>query len=383
MDIASTAISIILSIVIAVILGNGIRKPIDDMLKIFIELEKGEGDLTRRINIKSKDEIGKMAQAFNKFIASMENMVIKIKQNSDSVYNGAKSLSSRGTSATNEITEINSNMADVTRDTQSITESIGHIAASISEIATTSQSNAEDAQDIGGAAGEVNVLAQESQRYSLKVKNEMDNVQKISSNTIDITQRLGNKASEISKIIDTIKAITAQTNLLALNASIEAARAGEHGLGFGVVVSEIRKLAENNDESTKVIEEIVLNIQQMINQTIEATVDVGNNINKGTKMVETVYEQLQKIADRVSHINERIQGIATSTEEQGASTEELSSIMDNINASNSQISAAVQQIANSISIETDTIKGLSGIANELSDSSLQLKGLVNKFKIGI
>lgn len=381
MSIAATVISVVLSIVIALILGNGIKKPINSLLEIFIELEKGEGDLTKRINLKSKDEIGQMAQAFNKFMASMENMVISIKQNSNIVSDGAKSLSSGGVNATEEITQINDHMIKVTQDTQSITESIEQITTSISEIAQTSQSTAEDAQDIGGTAEEVNNLAEESQRYSLNVKNEMEKVQMISSNTIEITQKLGNEANEIGKIIDTIKAITAQTNLLALNASIEAARAGEHGLGFGVVASEIRKLAENNDESTKMIEEIILNIQQMINQTIEATANVGNNINKGTKMVETVYEQLQKIADGVGQINERIQSIATSTEEQGASTEELSSVMDNINASNSQITAAVQQIASSISIETDTITELGSVASELSDSSSKLEGLVNKFKI--
>lgn len=107
-------------------------------------------------------------------------------------------------------------MIKVTQDTQSITESIDQIATSISEIAQTSQSTAEDAQDIGSAAEDVNSLAQESQRYSLGVKNEMEKVHMISSNTIEITQKLGNEANEIGKIIDTIKAITAQINLLAL-----------------------------------------------------------------------------------------------------------------------------------------------------------------------
>lgn len=148
-----------------------------------------------------------------------------------------------------------------------------------------------------------------------------------------------------------------------------------------MVANEIRILAENNNKSTVMIENIIKNIQNMIDQTIMATVTVGENINNAREMVEGVYNQLQLITDSIGKINGRIQNIAASTEEQGASTEELASIMDSINNSNNQISVAVQEIASGISVQTETVKGLSSVAQDLNVSSSNLIGFVNKFKI--
>lgn len=374
-------IAIFLSILIAIILGNGLRKPINNLVEIFIDLEKGEGDLTRRINIKSKDEIGKMAQAFNKFMDTMERMVIHIRKNSVVVSHGSDILQKGGIQTNEGISNISSNMNKVTDDTQKISSSISTITANISEIAKTSQSTAVDAQEICTSAGEINIIAQNSGKLALDTKLEMENIEKISSNTIGITEALGKEAEEIGKIIDTIKAITDQTNLLALNAAIEAARAGENGRGFGVVAEEIRKLAESNNQSAKMIEQLVKNIQDMIIQTIKATTDTGMNIKQGSKMVESVYTELQRIAEGVLLINNRIQSIATSTEEQSASTEELSATMEDINNSNTQIASSVQEIAAGISMQVETVTGLSATASELNESAEQLNNLVNKFKL--
>lgn len=376
-----TIFASLLSIIIAVLLARGIRRPINYLLETFIELESGEGDLTKRIDINTKDEIGKMAQAFNRFMDSLEILVKSIKKNSYVVSDTAESLSFSGVKANKKISLINNHMGKVTEDTQSISESINQIASSISEIAGRSQTNASDAQDISGKAEEVNKLVINSKKYSHNVKLEMENIEKISTNTVQITKRLGNEANEIGKIIDTIKSITEQTNLLALNASIEAARAGEQGKGFGVVANEIRTLAENNNNSTVMIENIIKKIQTMIEQTIVSTAAVGKNINNGRKMVEGAYDQLQIITDSIGKINGRIQNIATSTEEQGASTEELASVMDSINASNNQISGAIQEIASGISVQTETVKRLSSVAQNLNVSSSNLIGFVNKFKV--
>ena len=186
---------------------------------------------------------------------------------------------------------------------------------------------------------------------------------------------------KLLKIIDTIKAITDQTNLLALNAAIEAARAGEQGKGFAVVAEEIRKLADSNNQSAKVIENLIKNIQYMVTQTINSTSEAETNIKQGSKLVESVYIQLGSIIEGVSGINDRIQSIAASTEEQSASTEELSATMEAINDSNSQISASVQEAAASISSQTDMISQLSSTAFTLNESAEQLNSLVNKFKI--
>ncbi len=379
--VALAAVSVILAILIALMLANGITKPINNFLEIFKDLEKGQGDLTRRINVKSKDEMARMAQAFNSFMDSMEHMVLNIKENSAIVSQGSVLLREGGIQTAEGIILINAHMGMAAEDTQKISTSISQITDSISQIAEASQVSAADAQQISLEVDNINRLAQESGKLALDTKLKMGKTEEISSNTISISEKLENEAGEIGKIIDTIKSITDQTNLLALNAAIEAARAGEYGKGFGVVAEEIRKLAESNNQSAKTIENMVVNIQDMIRKAADATMDVGGNIKKGTEMVDDVYAQLQNIIAGVININDRIQSIAAGTEEQSASTEELSATMEAINDSNTAITAVMQEMAASVARQSDTITGLSTTASDLNESAEQLNGLVSKFKL--
>ncbi|WHH59984.1 methyl-accepting chemotaxis protein [Petroclostridium sp. X23] len=379
--IALAAIIIIIALLIAIMLAGSITKPINNFLEIFKDLEKGQGDLTRRINVKSKDELAKMAQSFNNFMDSMENMVLYIKKNSSAVLQGSEQLNDGGIKTTRGISMINAHMDRVAEDTQKINASINDVTANISEIAQASQASAADARQVSLEADNINKLAQASGKLTLDIKLEMEKTEEISSNTIRIAEKLGHEAGEIGEIIDTIKSITDQTNLLALNAAIEAARAGEHGKGFGVVAEEIRKLAESNNQSAKTIENIIKNIQDLVHNTRQATIDVGGNIRQGNKMVESMYAQLQHIIEGVSNINERIQSIAASIEEQSMSNEKLSAAMKAINGSNTAITAATQEVAASISTQTDIIEGLSTTASFLNESAEQLNGLVSEFKL--
>ena len=372
---------IILSFFIAILISKGISTPINNLLRIFDELEKGGGDLTKRINIKSNDEIGKMAKAFNKFMDSLEQMVYKIKQSADTFTLSSTYLSAGGEKTSEQIIKLNNNMIKVKSDSENIKHSINQVTESILEIAASSQTSAFDAQAISSAAGGINIISQDSSRNALDVRNKMHSIQAVSNNTVAITQNLGKEADKIGDIIDTIKAITDQTNLLALNASIEAARAGEAGSGFAVVANEIRSLAENNNKSAKSIEVIINNIQSMIQQTINATADVGSNIIEGAQMVDTVVNKLESVSLGINEINGKIQSITSLIKEQGTSTEELSAVMESINTSNNEISNSIIDIALSIDVQANTIKTFSKTASELNESATELKGLVYNFKV--
>ncbi|MCX7748818.1 MAG: methyl-accepting chemotaxis protein [Clostridia bacterium] len=374
-------LSIIFAILIIILIGHQISVPINNLLFILTDIEKGEGDLTKRINIKSSDEIGKMAQAFNKFLDKLEGMVAEIKRNFAVVSHGSEILNSGGTKTAEGISHIKNHMDKVNGDTHKIKASIIQLTLGMEGIVQASQDNSSIAQEICNLTDNINAIAQESGKLAFDAKLEMGKIEKLSAETMDITEKLGFEAGEIGKITDTIKAITEQTNLLALNAAIEAARAGEQGKGFAVVADEIRKLAENNNQSAKMIEQLVNSIQDMIIQTVSTTSNTGTNIKLGGKIVERVYAQLEKIIDGISNINDRIQSIAASTEEQSASAEELSAAMEEISNSNSEITDSVDEVAASITGQVETVSSLSSTAHDLNESADQLNCLVNKFKL--
>ena len=165
--IAVTASIIILSLIIAIFISKGISTPINNLLRIFHELENGGGDLTKRINIKSNDEIGRMAIAFNKFMDTLEQMVYKIKQSSDTFTLISTDLSEGGVKTSEQITMLNDNMIRVRSDSENIKFAINQVTESILEIAASSQTSAIDAHAISFAAGDINTLSQDSSKYAI------------------------------------------------------------------------------------------------------------------------------------------------------------------------------------------------------------------------
>ncbi|MDP4093273.1 MAG: methyl-accepting chemotaxis protein [Bacillota bacterium] len=378
---ATGGVNIILVIIITILLGRQIVVPINKLLAILTDIESGNGDLTKRIDLKSNDEIGKTAQSFNRFMDTIEGMVARIKQNSISVTESSELLNQGELKTSEGIININNHMNQVTRDTKNISDSINEFTSSIAEIAKSSQATAVDSQEISSSAANINGIARTSGELALTAKLEMDKIQEISADTTKVTEELGREAEEIGQIIDTIKGITNQTNLLALNAAIEAARAGEQGKGFAVVAEEIRKLADSNNQSAKTIEDLVVSIQQMIMRTVDSTNNVGLSIQEGSRLVDNVYSHLNVIIDDISGINEKIQNIAACTQEQSAATEELAATMDTINESNDTISVSVMNIAENINEQSGIAKDLKNTASKLNNSAEHLNSLVNRFKI--
>lgn len=373
--------SLILAIIVIILLQGSILKPINSMFVILKDIENGQGDLSKRIKIKSDDEIGIMAKSFNNFMDQLVSMIENIKENSILVSKSSEVLNEGAEKSIESIRQINENMIELNNGSENISNSVSEVAASSSNIAESTQITAEEVENISIMTEEINNIAMESGKFVKSTREEMNKIESISSANMVINEKLGAKAEEIRNIIDTIKSISDQTNLLALNASIEASRAGEHGKGFAVVADEIRELSENNNESSKSIENIIVGINEMIKNTIDSAAQEASNIKKGNKMVEEVVIQIEKIIEGINNINSKIQSIAASAQEQSASIEELTSTMEAVSSSNSEISTEIKSISNGVQLQTDIVSEFAEMAESLSNSSSQLNDLVDKFKI--
>lgn len=281
---------------------------ITDALK---DISEGEGDLTKRINIDSADELGRMAQYFNRFIEYINGMVKKVQI-------GAEELA-RG------IEQISSGNQDLSQRTTEQASSIEEMAATIEETSATIDQNSENSDKARQTSTSAVTIAEKG---GDQVKS-----------TVSIINDIKGSSRKIGEIINVINEISFQTNLLALNAAVEAARAGDHGRGFAVVAGEVRNLAQRSASSSKEIEKLIRDSLALIETGAEQANDSGTAINEIVNIVKNVSSMITEISaasdeqkNAMKQINIAISELDTMTQQNSAMVEETASSAEEIAA---------------------------------------------------
>ena len=314
------------TIILSILIVLSIARPLKSFLFIVKDISEGEGDLTKRLDIKSKDEIGQVSVFFDKFIDSIEKMVSHIKDSATTLSSSTIEISS----SSQNLAEISQNQAATVEET---TASIQELTGYMNEISKTVTNAKNKSESLLNIASENKTL----------VDNATKGMAKINDNS-----------SKISEILTVINDISDQTNLLALNASIEAARAGEHGRGFSVVADEISKLADKSSENAKEIEKLV-------KQNIK-------DAELGNEAVSKTGKAFVEIISGIDENNSMMSKISNSISQQEAGTRELKRASENINEITQNVSASAEE--------------LSATAEQIEALSSSLENTVKIFKVG-
>jgi len=284
-------------------------KPLDKITKVLKQMAEGEGDLSFRLEVKSKDEISSLSKYFNIFLENLEKDFLKTMykiscslEKSNNIYNSLVHVG--------EASERTKDMAD------QVATASEEMSSTIMEIARSAQDSAVKANDTVLVAKKGGKIVEEVANYAEMTKEAIEHL-KVSVN------KLTEESNKIGNIISVINDIADQTNLLALNAAIEAARAGEHGRGFAVVADEVRKLAEKTQTSTKEIESMIKNIQLNVKQSYDEAEHVVGAVEKQTSLSEEAKSNFDEILTSIEELNGLILGISTAVEEQSTATEQI------------------------------------------------------------
>ena len=342
-------------------------RPISQVVGGLKDIAEGEGDLTTRLEVKSKDEVGELARWFNTFVEKLQAMIKDIAGNSDILGTSSTELSaiSRQMSSGAEQTSGKANTAAVSAEEMS--SNMNSVASAMEQAATNINVMATSTEEMTAT---INEIARNTEKAST-IANKAVTQTRTASDNVD---ELGKAAREISKVTETITEISEQTNLLALNATIEAARAGDAGKGFAVVANEIKELARQTAEATQDIKERIEGIQGSTSETV------------------TGIGEISKVIDDV---NEIVSTIAVSVEEQSVTTKEIAT---NVAQASTGIHEVNENVAQSSTVAGDIAKDISEVnraATEMSGSSSQvntsseelnklaeqLKELVGRFKV--
>lgn len=384
---AAMALSALLSILAAYFIGKAISKNTHGIKKELDELASGKGDLSIKLNADSKDELGEIADSFNKFLEELEQIIAKVNVTSklvaDSSINLSKNLRDILENPNNEnhMKALKDKMEYIADNVNKQTAFSEEAASATTQISHSINSIHERAEKTKAIAMDTNKLAKESESNIVKNLKELENIESSVQNIENKTEILENSSKKIFDIVELINNITDQTSLLALNASIEAARAGEAGRGFSIVADEVSKLANNSADATSQIEELVKAIRNEIQELVELTKTSYKQVQTGRKTTELTNTKILDIISKVNITSSEVQEISTSIREQKQAVEEINVAMDEISNRSVEISnLSNDQLMANESI-SDVLKETTGYSGKLSEISDALKNIVSNFKV--
>lgn len=353
-------IIMVVIILVAVWLTTNVflKRPLDSILAAVAELARGKGDLTRRLEIKRQDELGKLAGYINDMLTQLQEMMRQIYAGGEQVNHQSQLLVNVVEDNSRSIEKVRERTAKllqaITQQQQKTQASLGlleEMARTVQEVSAGSQdqllqveSDSQLLQNVAlgmekaaRAAEKVNIesikareTAQEGARAVQTTISGMEAIQEAVTATARTIHSLGEQSEQISTIVQMIDDIAEQTNLLALNAAIEAARAGEQGKGFAVVADEVRKLAERSSRATKEINQLVSRIQAGVSEAISAMENGLSRVGRGVELAEGAGQVLSAIDEAVAEVAEQIGSISAIIEEVTASTSEVVGAMQNM-----------------------------------------------------
>nr|WP_050614008.1 methyl-accepting chemotaxis protein [Bacillus testis] len=341
----------------------------------------GNGDFSTEIIDDKGDEIGQLASSYMKMRENLGKLILTIKSNSEQVASAAEQL--------------NASSEETSRATDSIAQSIQEVASAgdsqndyvktLEETSNTVLHNITQIADVSNTVlAASNENAKDAQSGGNMMNKTMEQVNKINDttkSTAEMIYHLGEQSKEINSIVNIITDIAEQTNLLALNAAIEAARAGEHGRGFAVVADEVRKLAEQSNQSAQQIRLLISDIQQGISGSISSMEEGRHAIIDGLDLAATAQASLLAISESAQDMYQKVSSITSAIDEIQKGTEDMDHVIQSTVDLIKNTSSLTQTVAASAEEQNAAMQEVAASAHSLSNLSDELAETIDSFKL--
>ncbi|MDR3590672.1 MAG: methyl-accepting chemotaxis protein [Negativicutes bacterium] len=340
-----------------------------------------QGDLTRKIELASNDEIGLLAKAFDTMVTNLKQLIGQVQGNAHRVAASAEQLTASAGQSAQAANQVAASITEVAQgaDEQShvvqeasviarqMSESIRQVASNATAVSEQSTKTAETAKE-GGKSVECAVQ-------------QMLGLEQTVSASARVVARLGERSKEIGQIVDTISGIAGQTNLLALNAAIEAARAGEQGRGFAVVAEEVRKLAEQSQEAAKQIAHLIGEIRGETDQAVSA-MDAGTReVNAGTGVVNEAGKAFREIIALVTDLADRVEEISTAIRQLASGSQQIVSSVQQIDQLTKKATGEAQTVSAATEEQSASMQEIASASQNLASLAQDLQMAISKFQV--
>jgi methyl-accepting chemotaxis protein len=333
--------------------GYGIAQPLRQMVLMLDDIAKGDGDLTKRLQVDRADELGQIAKGFNTFLNKLQNMIRDV------------------VTSVQKVSDSSEHTADIAIRTnegvQRQMAEIDQVATAVHEMTATAQDVARNATQAAEAANHADRSANDGKHIVQKTSNAIASLATEIGRATSVVQTLAKDSENINAILTAIRGIAEQTNLLALNAAIEAARAGEQGRGFAVVADEVRNLAQKTQQATEEIQSMIQQLQHGTREVVNVMEQSQARTDDSVQQAAAAAQALESITQAVSVINDMNTQIASAAEEQSAVAEDINRNVTNIG-----------QVAGEVAGGADEASQASA---ELTKLAEQQRRLINQFRV--
>jgi methyl-accepting chemotaxis protein len=419
-----TLLAILMGALIAFYTARSITVPLYHLIDVAHRISE-TGDLEQSIDIHRNDEVGTLAENFNKMIVHLKDMasvsaaiaegqlsvsiqprsqqdtmarafgqmtrglrelVRQVRDSAAQVASGSGQMagasdesakvSVQAASAIDEVTstmhEMSINVQNVVKNTQVQASSVAETSASIDQMVTSIERVADTAKLLVDISHRSREEVQTGKVTMDKATQGLNRTSRAIQSSAEIIDVLGRRADDIGKIIEVIDDLAEQTNLLALNAAIEAARAGEHGLGFAVVAEEVRKLAEKSTQSTKEISELIQGIQKEAREAVDNMEKSTSMVQEGLVLNRDLSSALDKISDVVSEVYKFSQEIGAATMEQSSGSSQIARATNRLTEITQEINSSVEEQASGAQAVVRAMEKMRELVQQSTSSSTEL-----------